>query len=104
MLATINTYGRIISCGSVSQYNVPESERYGLKNTFNFTTKQLTLRGFILSKEKVAATKFWSEMPAMIKSGEIKVREHITKGFDDGESFVDMLSGKAQGKAVISLE
>jgi len=43
-------------------------------------------------------------VPGRIAKGEIKIREHITKGLDNGEAFADMLSGKAQGKAVIVLE
>lgn len=33
-----------------------------------------------------------------------RTREHVTKGWDNGEAFVDMLEGRNEGKAVISLE
>ncbi|GAA5994709.1 MDR family NADP-dependent oxidoreductase [Rhodotorula paludigena] len=102
VLATINNKGRIIACGSISQYNVPEEKRYGLKNTMNVVTKSLRWEGFIVSNHDQTA--FNDTMPKLVKSGEIKTKEHITKGIDNGEAFVDMLDGRNFGKALISLE
>lgn len=33
-----------------------------------------------------------------------RIKEHIVKGIDNGEAFLDMLEGRNFGKAVISLE
>ena len=33
-----------------------------------------------------------------------RIKEHIIKGIDNGEAFLDMLEGRNFGKAVISLE
>lgn len=73
-------------------------------------------------------TAFNETMPKLVKSGEIKyvvartpfalryvrqqltiawvnrTKEHITRGIDNGEAFVDMLDGRNFGKALISLE
>lgn len=105
VLAHINTFGRIVACGSVSQYNLPPSQRYGLKNYALVVGKQLTWTGFIVSSAPKEITKdFYQTVPFQIKRGEIRIREHVTKGLDEGEAFVDMLTGRAQGKAVIVLE
>ncbi|GAA5831826.1 hypothetical protein JCM11251_003900 [Rhodosporidiobolus azoricus] len=102
VLATIQNKGRIIACGSVSQYNVPRDQQYGMKNTMYVVVKSLRWEGFIVSNHDTS--EFDREFPKLIKSGEVKVKEHITKGIDNGEAFVDMLEGKAHGKAVISIE
>lgn len=122
-LQYINTAGRIIACGAVSrelhvhdsrvgvdqvltfldrlaEYNLKGDERYGLKNTMNVVSKQLTYRGFIMvsdphlvgplrrafpsSRSAFAdgmetlktpdknLEKFHAEMPGLVESGKIK--------------------------------
>ncbi|GAA5902187.1 hypothetical protein JCM6882_006724 [Rhodosporidiobolus microsporus] len=68
----------------------------------NVVTKTLRWEGFIVYMNDTSA--FDREFAKLLKSGEVKVKEHVTRGFDSGEAFVDMLEGKAHGKAVISLE
>ncbi|GAA5862774.1 hypothetical protein JCM8547_006541 [Rhodosporidiobolus lusitaniae] len=102
VLATISNKGRIIACGSVSGYNVPKEKQYRLQNYGNVVTKTLRWEGFIVSQNDTST--FEREFPKLIKSGEVKVKEHITQGIDNGEAFVDMLEGKNFGKAVVSLE
>ena len=105
VLAKINTHGRIVACGSVSQYNLKPDERYALRNTPVVVGKELSWNGFIVSSApKEAIDEFYRTVPFQIREGKIHIREHITKGLDQGEAFVDMLTGKAQGKAVIVLE
>ncbi|GAA6058031.1 hypothetical protein JCM3770_003983 [Rhodotorula araucariae] len=102
VLHTIQPKGRIIACGSVSQYNVPFEKRYGVKNTSNIVTKMLRYEGFIVSNHD--QKEFDAQMPKLVKSGEIKIKEHVTKGIDNGEAFLDMLEGRNFGKAVVSFE
>ncbi|GAA5890292.1 hypothetical protein JCM8208_002769 [Rhodotorula glutinis] len=102
VLATIQNNGRIIHCGSVSQYNLPPDQQYGLKNTSNVVTKRLRWEGFIVSNHDW--TEFDKTMPKLVANGEIKFKEHVTKGIDNGEAFLDMLEGRNFGKAVVSLE
>ncbi|ORY85356.1 hypothetical protein BCR35DRAFT_277888 [Leucosporidium creatinivorum] len=99
----INNHGRIIACGAVSQYNKTADERYGIKNSMQIVAKQLTMRGFIMDADK-DLTDFYEQMPELIASGKIKVREAVYKGLDDGEAFRDLLDGTAEGKVVISME
>jgi NADPH-dependent curcumin reductase CurA len=58
--------------------------------------------GFIVSNYNI--DEFDRTMPKLIKSGEVKVREHVVKGLDNGEAFRDLLSGAAHGKVVYSIE
>ncbi|GAA5953280.1 hypothetical protein JCM8115_000481 [Rhodotorula mucilaginosa] len=99
---TIKQKGRIIACGAISQYNLPEEKKYGVKNTAAIVTKSLRHEGFIVSQ--FPQDEFNEKMPPLVKSGEIKIKEHIVKGIDNGEAFLDMLEGRNFGKAVISLE
>lgn len=90
--------------GSVAESSLPRELQYGLRNYTLVVAKQLTWRGFINRGSGPEADTFYDEFPHRIKSGEIKVREHVVRGLDDGQAFVDLLSGKSQGKVVIELE
>lgn len=60
------------------------------------------MEGFIISGKD--STEFYATMPKLVADGSIKVKEHVVKGLDNGESFVDLLKGTAFGKVVISME
>lgn len=47
-LDALQNHGRIVTCGMVSQYNLPEPERYPLRNIIQVLNKRLTMRGFIV--------------------------------------------------------
>ncbi|GAA5986708.1 hypothetical protein JCM5350_001462 [Sporobolomyces pararoseus] len=100
VLDTIAVRGRIIACGAANDYN---GEPYGIKNWFNVVTKELFVKGFIVLNCDIG--NFYEEIPTALAKGEFtKPIEHITKGLDDGESFLELLKGGNIGKAVISLE
>ncbi|KAI5479949.1 zinc-binding alcohol dehydrogenase domain-containing protein [Pseudohyphozyma bogoriensis] len=93
---TIKTFGRIVACGEISGYN---GERYGIKNTIQMADKCLHYQGFLW--DKFDHTAFRQVVPQLIAAGEVRVLEHRTKGFDNGESFLDLMQGRNYGKAVI---
>lgn len=86
--------------------------------------RQLTFQGFIISGKD--ATEFYATVPGWIADGTLKcvppslrlrekesiddesgmgrIKEHVTKGLDNGEAFLDLLQGRNFGKAVYVLE
>lgn len=102
VLATIEQKGRIAACGAISQYSLPKDKQYRLANTMNVIGKSIRWEGFIVSNHDL--TEFQKTMPKLVKSGEIKIKEHVVKGLDNGEAFRDLLSGANNGKVVYSIE
>ncbi|KAL8280207.1 hypothetical protein RQP46_007321 [Phenoliferia psychrophenolica] len=99
-LAAMENRGRIIECGQISTYN---GEAYGVKNTGLIVTKSLKMEGLIVLQHDISA--FYDTIPGLIASGDIKQpKEHLTKGLDNGEAFVDLLTGGNFGKSVITFE
>ena len=104
MLDVINPYGKIIACGSISQYNA--TEPYGITNTFQIVAKKLTIKGFIVfDLIGQYENEFVEKVPPMVKNGQVKIKEHIIDGLVNAEKgFLGMLKGENFGKAVVKLE
>ncbi|KIJ28165.1 hypothetical protein M422DRAFT_784624 [Sphaerobolus stellatus SS14] len=97
---TLNSFGRIISCGSISQYNV--TEKYGIKNLTNVVGKRLSIKGFIVSVHFRLLGDFYAEVPQKVASGEFKYAEHRYEGLDQtGQAILDVQKGNNKAKAVI---
>jgi len=103
----MNSYGRIIACGMVSQYNLPPAETTPLKNIMNIVAKRITFRGFIVSDPDMGpryAQEHLDNVTKWIREGSIKVLTSVTDGIDNApEGFIGMLQGKNLGKAVLKI-
>jgi NADPH-dependent curcumin reductase CurA len=106
-LDCLNTWGRIIACGMVSEYNTPEAERHGIKNLMQIVSKRLTIRGFIVGDENMGPkyrTARDENIAKWLHEGTFKVKMSVTDGIDNApEGFVGMLQGKNFGKAVLKI-
>lgn len=106
-LSEMNDFGRIITCGMVSEYNVPEPERYPVRNLFHVVAKRLTIKGFIVG-DKDMGPKYREErdnnVAKWLSEGSIVAKMSVTDGIDNGpEGLVGMLQGKNFGKAVLRI-
>ncbi|GAA5969306.1 hypothetical protein JCM11641_007545 [Rhodosporidiobolus odoratus] len=100
VLKTIEKQGRLVQIGAINDYN---GEPYGIKNIFQIVAKELKVEGFIILNHDVSA--FYDSVPKWLADGSLpKPKEHVYKGLDDGQSFLDLFTGANFGKAVISLE
>jgi len=106
-LDCLNTFGRIIACGMVSEYSTPETERHGIKNLMQIVAKRLTIRGFIVGDDNMGPKyrKARDENIAKwLHEGTFKEKMSVTEGIDNApEGFVGMLQGKNFGKAVLKI-
>lgn len=101
VLDTIDDRGRIAFCGAISDYN---RETTGIKNYAQILYKSLNMRGFIVGKFPEITPRFYDEVPALVAKGELDMKEHVTKGIDDGEALLAIFHGGNFGKAIMSLE
>jgi NADPH-dependent curcumin reductase CurA len=106
-LEMMKNFGRIVACGMVSQYNLPEKERYGVKNLFHLVSKNLTMRGFLVGAPDFGPK--WSKehqenVTKWLQDGTFKALFHETDGIENGpEGFIGMLKGDNFGKAVLRI-
>ncbi|KAF7563160.1 hypothetical protein G7046_g956 [Stylonectria norvegica] len=107
-LVNLKDFGRIVSCGSISNYNVPPEQQKGVKGLAQITAKFLTMQGFIVSKHGFGAKyaqEHQEKLQAWIADGSVATKIHITEGIDNAaEGFIGLLEGKNFGKAVLKIK
>ena len=104
MLKTMKTYGRIVACGMISDYNRTDNPN-PITNLWEMVSRQLTMQGFLLPtyQDEVPAT--MAELEGWIRAGDIKVLENITEGFDNTpKAFCELMSGGTVGKALVRVD
>ncbi|GJJ10787.1 hypothetical protein Clacol_005015 [Clathrus columnatus] len=96
-----NLHARIVACGYMSEYN--DEDRYGVKTLSWIFKRRIHIHGIVTQDFRAKWTKqFFEEVPPLISSGKIKVKEEIVHGLENAAtSWVDMLMGKNIGKSVV---
>lgn len=106
-LEMLKSEGRIVGCGMVSQYNLPDDQKYGVKNLFHMIAKNLTFRGFIVGTKDFGPK--WSKehqekVGGWIREGSFEAKFAETEGIEIAPGgFVGMLRGENFGKAVLRI-
>jgi NADPH-dependent curcumin reductase CurA len=103
----MNTFGRIIACGMISQYNSKPEELYPIRNLMNIVSKRITMRGFIVSDQNMGpkhAKEHQEKLQKWLADGTFKATISVTDGIDNAvDGFLGMLEGKNFGKAVLQI-
>ncbi|KAJ7816175.1 hypothetical protein B0H13DRAFT_2380576 [Mycena leptocephala] len=91
---------RFLECGSISGYNTGQQ---GIKNFSMVIGKCLHIHGIlVLPLFPKYYKEFYSTIPAMLASGELKYSEEITKGLDKvGDVILAVQKGTNKAKAVV---
>lgn len=99
----MKTFGRIVLCGMISQYNATRREP-GPGNLFLAVTKRLTLRGFIVTDHMDRRMQFYADMGKWIREGRIKWKETIVGGLENApKAFIGLFKGENFGKMLVKI-
>ncbi|CAO3601432.1 unnamed protein product [Absidia cylindrospora] len=102
VLAHLNTFGRIIACGMISQYNLTTPEKVG--NLMNIVTKRIKFQGFIVHDFADLEPQFLADVTQMIMDKKIKYQETHAQGIEKTpEALLDVLYGRNFGKQVVDV-
>ena len=97
----LNTWARIILCGSISQYNADEPEFAPRLPAF-FVGQRVTMRGFIVSDFAAKFEPARRIMGELVRDGRLKYREDIIDGLENASrAFIGLLRGENFGKLQI---
>ena len=102
-LNLMNQSGRIVVCGTISNYNDTEPKP-GPSNLRQVLVKRLKMQGFIVSDHIELYPEFIEQMSKWISEGKLKWRETIIEGIENAPTaFIGLFKGDNIGKMLVKL-
>ncbi|KAM0859623.1 hypothetical protein ACQ4PT_047058 [Festuca glaucescens] len=94
--------GRVVICGMISQYNLPEHE--GVRNLFCLIPKRIQMEGFAAMDYYHLYGRFEKEMAGFIKEGNMSVIEDVVQGIEKApDALIGLFSGRIVGKQLVAI-
>jgi NADPH-dependent curcumin reductase CurA len=101
-LTRMNLFGRIVVCGTISDYN--STEPYRVKNMRAVLVNRLKLQGMIVFDWKERYGEALKALGGYFAEGKLKYRESIVQGLQNApRGLIDLLNGKNFGKQLVKL-
>jgi NADPH-dependent curcumin reductase CurA len=101
-LTRMNLFGRIVVCGTISDYN--STEPYRVKNMRAVLVNRLRLQGMIVYDWKDRYGEALKALGGYFAEGKLKYRESIVQGLENApRGLIDLLNGKNFGKQLVKL-
>ena len=102
LLTRMNLFGRIVVCGTISDYNA--TEPYRVKNLRAVLVNRLKLQGMIVFDWKDRYGEALKALGGYFAEGKLKYRESVVQGLENApRGLVDFLNGKNFGKQLVKL-
>jgi NADPH-dependent curcumin reductase CurA len=102
-LDNMKTFGRIVLCGMISQYN-SDSPIPGPSNLFLAITNRLKLQGFIVRDHYDMLNEFHIDMVKWVDEGRIKWKETVLEGIENApKAFLGLFKGENFGKMLVKV-
>jgi NADPH-dependent curcumin reductase CurA len=102
-LSNMKTFGKIVLCGMISQYNA-NSPIPGPSNLFLAITNRLKLQGFIVRDHYDSINEFHDAMAKWVGEGKIKWKETVIEGIENApKAFLGLFKGENFGKMLVKI-
>jgi NADPH-dependent curcumin reductase CurA len=103
-LFQMNNHGRIVCCGSVSQYDGAPSPHGPRGVPGLFVVKRLSVKGFIVSDYYAERGAALAALQSWVGSGKLKVQEDIMNGLEaTPRALIGLLAGDNRGKRMVKV-
>ena len=100
-LSALRVRGRVVACGSISQYNAIEPP-VGPRNLSLVVTKRLRMEGFIVSDHYDRMPAFLAEVAPWVRDGTVRYRETVVDGIENAPAaLIGLLAGGNIGKMLV---
>lgn len=98
----MNTRGRLVMCGLISQYNAADA--VAGPNLMRMITKRLTMQGFAMTDHLDRFGEFAGKVGAYLQQGSLRYRSDVVKGLEQAPTAINKLfDGTNQGKLIIQV-
>lgn len=103
VISKMDNYGRVIVCGSISNYNTVTPEM-GPRLLPAVVFKKLLIQGFLITDYKDRFAEGISQLKEWLDDGKIQYAETVIQGLERlPEAFIGLFSGKNEGKMIVEL-
>ncbi len=103
-LACMNTFGRVIGCGMISDYNNQDNPT-PIYNMWKLVEKELTMRGFLLYTYMDQVPAAMDQLHDWVAAGDIRILENVTEGIANaGYAYSEMMKGATIGKNLVKVD
>jgi NADPH-dependent curcumin reductase CurA len=104
-LGALNTFGRIVLCGMISEYNTPVHERVGTRHLLQLIVKSARMQGFTFNIYASRVHDALAEIAPWVAAGRIRFDEHIEEGLDRAlPAFHRLFNGTNTGKMILLID
>ena len=102
-LSHMRQHGRVVCCGSISQYNATAKPK-GPSNIWEVIVRELKMQGFHYFSHLDMQDDFNRDMGMWMRRGKIKNKETFYEGIENTvEAFLGLFSGGNLGKTIVKL-
>jgi len=102
-IQNMNTYGRLVLCGMISQYNARRPPR-APANLMLAIVKRLRMQGFIVHDHMDLHPQFSAEMNSWISQNQITWQETVVEGIEQAPAaFIRLFTGEKTGKMLVRI-
>jgi len=102
VLARTNLFGRVIVCGTISDYN--SSDPYRVRNWRAILVNRLRVRGMIVFDWKGRYGEALAALAGYLGQGRLKYRESVVEGLENApRGLIALLKGENFGKQLVKL-
>src|SRR5687768_1157069 len=101
-LARMNLFGRIVVCGTISDYNA--TDPYRVRNWRAILVNRLKVQGMIVFDWKDRYGEALKALGGYLAAGQLKTRESVVEGLANApQGFISLLKGGNFGKQLVKL-
>ena len=101
-LARMNLFGRVVVCGTISDYNA--TEPYRVRNLRAVLVNRLKVQGMIVFDWKERYGEALKALGGYYAAGKLKTRESVVEGLANApQGFISLLKGGNFGKQLVKL-
>ena len=101
-LARMNLFGRVVVCGTISDYN--STDPYRVRNWRAIPVNRLRVQGMIVFDWKDRYGEALKALGGYFAEGKLNYRESVLQGLENApRGLMDLLSGRNFGKQLVKL-
>lgn len=103
VLPLMREHGRVVVCGMIGDYN-DQANPYPVRTLWQLVVKRLTMRGFLTYDHPGRLAEATAELRGWVVDGAMQAIETVYEGLENApQAFIDMMSGRTIGKALVRL-